>query len=119
MEDVESLLRWIVELLAEYGIDLAIVVAASVFTAVVKSEDKRKAKKLERWYFLMPFILSAAMCLFKTLMEFNYSVKFSVVRGFVLVVTWLYNSLIYGCLATGGYKLIQGFRKAAPAAGGK
>ena len=111
MEDVQGLLKWIVELLAKYGIDLAIVVAASAVTAVAKSEDQRKSKKLARWYFILPFALAAVMCLFKTLMTFDYAVKFTVVRGFVLLVTWLYNSLVYGCLATGGYKLVKGFSK--------
>lgn len=108
MEDV----KWLVELLNKYGIDAIVAITASIVTAVIKSDDKRKpTKKLERWYWLLPFYVATIGTVLRGFASFDYAAKITVIRCIATFFAWISNAFICGCLATGGYKFIDGFRK--------
>ena len=102
---MDALLKDILTILEVNGLDIILIAAIFTITAVVKDLDKRKTKKLDKWYFALPFVLALVMCALKNIVTPPYAF------GVVWVADWLRQSFVYGALPTGAYKLWSGFKK--------
>lgn len=111
MDNMNDMIKWIVDLLGSYGVDVAIVLAVALITSGVKRQDKRRTKKLERWYFFLPFELAAVGVVLKGLATLDWTHRPTFAWVFTTFFSWLYTTFLYRALATGAYKLITGFKK--------